>query len=353
MSNESTFKDGIPQGACTLTVGEFALGDNGDGSKSAPVSLVARSGKPIEHWFWGRVVHDLAGMQLHKSRLPIDYVHDSKEIVGYLNHFDIGTGDLVTSGALTPFKDSDRATEIIFKSKAGVPYEASINFGGDGIKVQEVGPGEVTQVNGAEFEGPGVVIREWPLRGVAVCPYGADMNTDSSLLSAGKKYTAAAYVAPSTTTEESNMSNVDTSVDVAAEATEPEAAVETTDQPVESELTEATEEEAVEVEAVEGEEEATEEDAANAPEPEDEEPAELSREEFSRIKAAFGADIAASTFETGGTYESALQLAHDAQAARITELEAQVGEMSATSNGKPAKVTAASAPKSSLFNSTK
>ena len=80
---------------------------------------------------------------------------------------------------------------------------------------------------------------------------------------------------------------------------------------------------------------------------------ELSREEFSRIKTAFGADIAASTFEAGGTYESALQLAHDAQAARITELEAQVGEMSATSNGKPAKVTAASAPKSSLFNSTK
>jgi hypothetical protein len=36
-------------------------------------------------------------------------------------------------------------------------------------------------VNGFQFAGPGIVIREWPLRGVAVCPYGADMNTRSEL----------------------------------------------------------------------------------------------------------------------------------------------------------------------------
>jgi hypothetical protein len=119
----------IPAKACILSVGEFALGDNGETAKTAPLSMVARSGKPIEHWFWGRVVHDLSGMKLHKSRLAVDYCHDDKEIIGYLNKFDSTSGDLVTSGALIPFKDSDRATEIIHKMKAGVPYEASINFG--------------------------------------------------------------------------------------------------------------------------------------------------------------------------------------------------------------------------------
>jgi len=62
-----------------------------------------------------------------------------------------------------------------------VPYEASINFGGSGIQVEEVAAGQAVPVNGYRFDGPGIVIREWPLRGVAVCPYGADMNTRSEL----------------------------------------------------------------------------------------------------------------------------------------------------------------------------
>ena len=109
----------IPAKACTLVVGEFELGENGENARSAPFRMQARSGKAIEHPYWGRIVHDLAGMKTHKSRLPIDYIHDSKEIIGYLNHFDITSGDLVASGALVPFKDNDRATEIVHKLKEG------------------------------------------------------------------------------------------------------------------------------------------------------------------------------------------------------------------------------------------
>lgn len=168
----------IPVNALRLSVGEFELGDNGDGAKTAPFRMVARSGQPIEHWYWGRIVHDLSGVR-HKSRIPIDYAHSDFEVIGYANHFDIDTGDLIVKGALVPYKDSDRASEVVHKFKAGVPYEASINFGGDGLKIQNVAEGEVTNVNGFEFSGPGVVVREWPLRGVAVCPYGADANTST------------------------------------------------------------------------------------------------------------------------------------------------------------------------------
>jgi len=62
------------------------------------------------------------------------------------------------------------------RSTSGTPYEASIYFGGDGIRVEEVAEGQVAQVNGFQFASPGIVIREWPLRGVAVCPYGAEMG---------------------------------------------------------------------------------------------------------------------------------------------------------------------------------
>jgi hypothetical protein len=74
--------------------------------------------------------------------------------------------------------------------KQGVPYEASIFFGGDGIKIEEVGEGKMQTVNGRQFDGPGVIIREWPLRGVAICPYGADQNTESAAFAKGQTFTA-------------------------------------------------------------------------------------------------------------------------------------------------------------------
>lgn len=184
----------VPLSALRFNIGEFALGDNGQGAKSAPIKMVARTGKPINHWFWGKVAHDLAGMTLHKDRLPIDYCHDPQEVMGYLNKFDATSGDLVASGALVPYKDSDRATEVIAKSKAGVPYEASISFGGGETVIEEIGPRETAQVNGHEFTGPGIVIRKWALRGVAVCPYGADMNTSSQFAQQGDQTQPVTYM---------------------------------------------------------------------------------------------------------------------------------------------------------------
>jgi len=182
MTLESARRTGsVPAAALRMVVGPFELGDNGEGAKSAPIRMKARTAQPVTHWFWGRVVHDMAGMRLHKDRLPVDYVHNPSEVIGYLNHFRADADGLEVSGALVPYKESDRASEIIHKARAGVPYEASIYFGGEGVKVEEVAQGQAVPVNGFQFAGPGIVIREWPLRGVAVCPYGADMGTRSEL----------------------------------------------------------------------------------------------------------------------------------------------------------------------------
>ena len=339
----------IPAGACVLSVGEFELGDNGENAKTAPVRLVARSGKAIEHWFWGRVVHDLAGMHLSKSRVPIDYVHDSKEIVGYLNKFDSTSGDLVTSGALVPFKDSDRATEIVHKMKAGVPYEASINFGGDGIRIEDVPEGMVAPVNGYQFEGPGIIVREWPLRGVAICPYGADANTESAALAGAnaKTYTATAYAKPN---KESDMKAEEKPVEVAAQAEAPEAVkVEKQEdvKPVETPA-EAAAPAAVEATAPEGEK-ATEQTQEAAPEAKP-----LSREEFTKIADEFGAAIAVQTVRDGGDYSTALRLAFDASKAEAVTLRGRVAELeSKTKSGGQAVPVSADKPKPKLFNTGK
>jgi hypothetical protein len=232
----------IPVSALRLTVGEFELGDNGDGAKTAPFRMVARSGQPIDHWYWGRIVHDLSGVQ-HKSRIPIDYVHDDKEVIGYANHFDASSGDLEVSGALVPYKDSDRASEIVHKFKAGVPYEASINFGGDGIEIEAVDEGKATLVNGYQFTGPGVVVRQWPLRGVAICPYGADSNTSTEF--ATDKTISVRFV--DMTTQEPEAVEVVQDEVLAAVEGEPEVAEaeETPEGQPESESVEAEEETAM------------------------------------------------------------------------------------------------------------
>ena len=170
----------IPAAALQFGVGPFLLGDNGDNAKTAPFRMVARSGDSIDHWFWGKCVHDFSGMRLHKSKVAIDYIHDADQIIGYANKFEVDTGNLEATGALIPYKDSDRASEIIHKAAAGVPYEASINFGGDGIVIEEyTDESEPVLVNGRAFDAPVTIFREWPLRGIAVCPYGADMRTST------------------------------------------------------------------------------------------------------------------------------------------------------------------------------
>lgn len=324
----------IPAKACTLSIGEFTLGDNGEGAKSAPVKLVARSGKPIEHWFWGRVVHDLSGMRLHKSRLPIDYVHDDKEILGYLNHFAVENGDLVVSGALVPYKESDRASEIMHKYRQGVPYEASINFGGDGIKVQEIMQGQVAEVNGYQFDGPGVIVREWPLRGVAICPYGADQNTDSSVLANINSVFSASIIAPEATKEEAP--EMVAPVDVGAKVETPKAeelkVAEVNDKAVEAK----PEEVAKTVEAVPQE-------AEKLSEAKQEEKKALSREEFTKIAAEFGNEIAVKCMVEGIDYNGALKLSHDALKAKVVEFEG----MKLAKNATPAIVKAAPKDKDS------
>jgi hypothetical protein len=175
----ATINKPIPREAFRFEAATCELSAAKDGG-NIPIRIKARSGQPLTHWYWGRIVHDMAGMRTPGPSIPLDYVHDDKEILGYADKFEAG-GDLVISGELIPFKDGDRVREIKHKSENGVPYQASIFWDGDTHVLEDIPAGESVQVNGYEFSGPGVVVRKWLLRGVAVCPYGYDANTSSEL----------------------------------------------------------------------------------------------------------------------------------------------------------------------------
>jgi hypothetical protein len=100
------------------------------------------------------------------------------------------------------------------------------------------------------------------------------------------------------------------------------------------------------VEAPPAEEQAPKQEAA--PEP------VMSREEFKRIVAEFGAEIAARVAIEGGDYNAAMRLAYEAQKATNETLRAQLAEVSKQGSATPVKVVAAADPKKGkLFNTGK
>ncbi len=155
---------------------QFAAGDADTGI--LPFRMLARSADAIEHYYWGRIVHDLAGMILRKDSVTVDYMHGFDEVIGFANQFSVVDDGLEVSGSLVTTAPNDKADEVYRKGKAGVPYEASIDWNGPEVEIEFIPDGVTTEVNARQFAGPGYVVRKWPLRAIAVCRYGVDAATE-------------------------------------------------------------------------------------------------------------------------------------------------------------------------------
>lgn len=155
---------------------EFAFAEGESNLTTAPVKMLARTAQPIDHWYWGKCVHDMDGVKF-KDRIPLDWCHWYDLNVGYADEIkpDKKTG-LTVGGMIVSTRDDDMAAEILARGRAGVPYEASIDFHGP-KRIEIVPEGATAKVNGYSLEGPAVIFREWPLKAVAVCPFGADGGT--------------------------------------------------------------------------------------------------------------------------------------------------------------------------------
>jgi hypothetical protein len=155
---------------------QFAATQEGDVT-IAPISMLGRSAEPINHWYWGAIVHDMAGFSTDHDRVPIDWCHDDETVLGYLDKYKADNKGLNVSGKLISFSADDRAAQLMKESAAGIPYQASIFFRAD--RLEYVPEGFSTSVNGYQLSGPAIIVREWGLRGMAVCLYGADHRTQS------------------------------------------------------------------------------------------------------------------------------------------------------------------------------
>ncbi|MGI4815803.1 MAG: hypothetical protein ACRYGG_21045 [Janthinobacterium lividum] len=154
---------------------------NGQGAKTAKVSIVARTANPVVYGDLGRIVHDFDGMTT-PSRIPLDVEH-GHESIGYLNRFDTSSGDLVATGAIVMADDD--SSVMVQRMIGGVPYQASIDHGMDDAVVEHLPAGQSATINSnstpSTVSGPATIFRQFVLRAVALCKYGADSGTSASI----------------------------------------------------------------------------------------------------------------------------------------------------------------------------
>lgn len=265
------------------------------------VKIVARTANAATSWWFGPCVHSFEGMRA-SARMPLDYCHDPKEVIGFAETPKVEGDALVIPSYIQPFKDGDRASEILFRGKAGTPYQASIQMS-ENYKSLWLSEGQSAVVDGRTVEGPCTIFTEWELIGLAVCPQGVDIGTSVGF--DGE--------APATTETEdvpALSEDTETEAGTATELSEPET--------TETELSDTTET------IPEGEDKKLSQNPTRA-------------REGQRFITAFGADRGAGYFAKGLSFSQAQQAFQKDLVAENAQLKTQL-------SAKPGKQPPASSP---------
>jgi hypothetical protein len=318
----------IPQSAFRLETGafEFAAGEaSADGTK-APIKMLGRSAEPIFHWYWGKIIHDMEGFSTDHPTVPVDWCHDAtwEEGIGYLNKFKADKKGLFVEGDLVSIEPTDRAAKLMKKSAAGVPYQASIFFRAE--RIEQVPEGFSAKVNGFDVEGPAIIVRQWALRGMAVCLYGADHRTQS-------KFSDGDQVPVDTFSLETSMTKA-----TKPAATQPAESTQLTDnKPAETQLTTNATNETVPTQLTEKQ-------------------ADDPRAELKKFVSAFGAENGANWYSEGLKFSDAqtkfVGTLQERLAAKDKEIEALKQKLSSIDRGsdKPLTLSSPDAPPSQQPN---
>lgn len=171
----------VPRRALFLrdSTSEVQLAAPGD-EQPRTFSMVALTGKPLAHWYFGTLAIDLAGVRM-KQRLPVLKDHNTEERLGYTTAMrnEPGRG-IVAEGRL--LQRSPAAQQVLADSADGFPWQASTYL--QASKMQRLAEGQSDQVNGYKVDGPATIFRESTLREVTFTALGVDDDTSATPLSA-------------------------------------------------------------------------------------------------------------------------------------------------------------------------
>lgn len=154
-----------------------------DGSGRRRFRMAAYTGAPV-NYAGGRIVIDLAGMEISGKQKPIFRDHDRSKIAGYADSFETGGGRLLLSGSLC--KSTEHAREIASLADEGFSWQASVGI--DITEYERIDDEEMREVNGRSVPGPAVVITKSTLKESSFVPLGADSATSAVVFSDGNEF---------------------------------------------------------------------------------------------------------------------------------------------------------------------
>ncbi len=147
-----------------------------DGART--LVMKAHSGKPMKHYYYGKMAVDTSGVKFKGKRFPVLNQHWLDEKIGSSEKLVLHDDhSLHLDSESFKFVNSEHATEFIDNSDNGFPYQASISI--QPLKVEKLSEGTSAEVNGYTLKGPALIIRESDYAETSVCVWGRDSNTSS------------------------------------------------------------------------------------------------------------------------------------------------------------------------------
>lgn len=152
-----------------------------ENSLTRDISIDLYSGAEVQDAFEGSMIVDLSKMEMPKERMPILLNHDSGSIVGFADPKKIANTGETLSLQGEAIKAMTATQEVINASEGGFPFQASMGF--DIMEARFIEKGEREEINGRDFQGPGIIIDKSRLFEASIVPLGRDENTSSKVMS--------------------------------------------------------------------------------------------------------------------------------------------------------------------------
>lgn len=187
----------IATATCTIAAAKAAEGDKPE--KLPRITIEAYNGGIMSVGWWGAVVINLEALQVPET-MPLLFGHNNlgtETILGQADTIKNDKKKLIVAGDIMGTSKTTR--EVLDLAAKGFKWQASI--GVKATKYSYIEAGETVTVNGQKLSGPFTFIEAGNLYETSIVPLGAD-NTTSAKVAANLH----GAVAPSTKTQEKNMS---------------------------------------------------------------------------------------------------------------------------------------------------
>ncbi len=157
----------------------------GDGdAKPKRFLMTAYTGGPMQVDNYGPpVIIDLSGLKA-KAPIPILRDHDLSRVVGHADEVAVGGSSLKLAGIISGAGPD--AAEVQAAASNGFPWKASVGARPD--KLEFVGEGVATKVNGKTFTGPLYVARKSTLGETSFVAIGADRKAMARVAASAAQY---------------------------------------------------------------------------------------------------------------------------------------------------------------------